>query len=231
MSDDQPEAHADAQDDELRRRLAATDPARSLDPADADRVQRLLEATMSHDVPETARPAPATTRRWLTAAVAAAVLLVGGTVAAVTLPGGEGEGTLAVTAESTDVTEQTEGSGATEEAASVLALDAPVGVSGRCMVPTAESLARMDTALDGSVTQVSGDAVRIEVSQWYAGGGADVVELRNPEELAPLLGGVSDFEVGQRYLVSAVGGTVTVCGFTAPWSPERAELFEDAFGS
>lgn len=223
----------DPQADDLRRRLAASDPARSLDPAAADRVQRLLEATMSHDVHETTQPAPATTRRWLTAAVAAAVLVVGGTVAAVTLLGGEQEGTLAVTGEPTDVTGQTDGAGGPEdgESGSVLALGAPAGVAGRCMVPTAESLGRMDTALDGTVAEVSGDVVRLEVAQWYAGGEADVVELDNPDELARLLGGVAEFAPGQRYLVSAVDGTVTLCGFTAPWSPEREQLFEEAFGS
>lgn len=184
------------------------------------------------DAPET-RPAPATQRRWLTAAVAAAVLVVGGTVAAVTLPRGADEGTLAVTTEPTDVTRRTGegGAGVPEASGTVLALEAPSGTTGRCMVPTAESLARMDTALDGTVAGVSGDVVTLEVSRWYAGGGADLVELRSSGELAALLGGVPELEPGQRYLVSAVDGTVTACGFTAPWSPVRAEMFERAFPS
>ena len=41
----------------------------------------------------------------------------------------------------------------------------------------------------------------------------------------------ADFQVGQRYLVSANDGKVTVCGFTAPYCDELAAMYEQAFGA
>ena len=41
----------------------------------------------------------------------------------------------------------------------------------------------------------------------------------------------ADFQTGQRYLVSANDGFVTVCGFTAPYSDDLAALYAEAFGA
>ena len=38
------------------------------------------------------------------------------------------------------------------------------------------------------------------------------------------------FEAGQRYLVTANGGFVTVCGFSAPYSADLAAMYAQAFG-
>jgi hypothetical protein len=43
--------------------------------------------------------------------------------------------------------------------------------------------------------------------------------------------GAADFKAGQRYLVSANDGFVTVCGFTAPYSDDLAALYAEAFGA
>ena len=41
----------------------------------------------------------------------------------------------------------------------------------------------------------------------------------------------ADFQAGQRYLVSANDGFVTVCGFTAAYSDDLAALYAEAFGA
>lgn len=169
-------------------------------------------------------PEPERSRRWLPAAVLAAVLLVGAAVAVVALPGGDDPVRT--------VTESPAGSAGDPGDGPPVVLGAPTQGAGRCLVPTPESVARMDVALEGRVVDLEGGAVTLEVAQWYAGGDdAATVELRNPRELLGLVGGVPSFEVGQRWLVSGSAGTVAVCGFTEPWSPAGAQLFEEAFAS
>lgn len=171
--------------------------------------------------------------RWLAAAAAAAVLVAGGVVAAVVAGDDEPEPLATVTPTETAGADP----GSTPGDAEQVVLAAPPASSARCMVPTAEAVARMEVALDGTVREVAGDQVRLEVAEWYAGdpveGDADatVAVLTNPVDLRAAIGGVPDFEVGQRWLVAGSRGTVAVCGFTAPWTPARARVFEQAFPS
>ena len=47
-------------------------------------------------------------------------------------------------------------------------------------------------------------------------------------DLQALLAAV-DFREGERYLVAASDGRVTLCGFSGPFSEELAELYAKAF--
>ena len=57
-----------------------------------------------------------------------------------------------------------------------------------------------------------------------------VVVRAAPAELSALVGAVR-FRRGERYLVSATDGEVSVCGLSAPWSQPLADLYAEAFGS
>ena len=99
------------------------------------------------------------------------------------------------------------------------------------MVPTAEILANQQTAFDGTVTSITDGVVTLDVTHWYRGGSADQVTVAAPPtELQSLVLAV-DFQVGQRYLVSANNGFVTVCGFTAAYNDDLAAMYAEAFGN
>ena len=207
-------------DDELLARLRAADPARaSADPP--PELDRLLEAAMSTEPdirPSTDRPA-ARRRPWILAAAAVALVAALGGGWVVT----RGDGDPPLAGPSPSVTDRgTEGD--------VLALSVPDAAEGRCIPFSSEALQPMQSALEGTVTSVSGDSVTLDVTRWYRGGDADVVELTNPSRLAIVLDGVITFEEGERYLLTATDGTLNVCGFSAPWSAEREREFVTAFG-
>lgn len=111
-----------------------------------------------------------------------------------------------------------------------LKLSAPTAAAGKCAVPSADFLRAADVAFEGTVIGIKGEQVTLEVRRWFRGGD-DVltVQVTGPsEQLRQVLSGV-DFQDGERYLVTAVGGTVTMCGLSAPYSPEMAALYEEAF--
>ena len=62
-------------------------------------------------------------------------------------------------------------------------------------------------------------------------GPADQVTVDAPPTDMQALMQAADFRAGQRYLVSANDGFVTVCGFTAPYSDDLAALYAEAFGA
>jgi len=96
-------------------------------------------------------------------------------------------------------------------------------------VPNAEVLAEQTTAFDGTVTSVTGDVVTLTPTTWYAGEPTDTVEVQAPSaDMQRLLSAVS-FEQGGRYLVSATGGRVTLCGFSAAYSDDLAAIYTQAF--
>lgn len=110
-----------------------------------------------------------------------------------------------------------------------LALTADGTTAGKCAVPNAETLAGFDTAFAGTVASIDGGTVTLDVDQWYAGGDGSTVTVDAPsKDLQDLLMAV-DFQEGKTYLVSAEGGRVTLCGFTAEAAPELQALYDQAF--
>ena len=207
-------------DDELRSRIAATDPMHdgvSTNPIDSAEAHALLEAIVNIqlDEPETPpadAPDPAERPRrskWLapTLAVAAAAgIAVGGAaVAGVFDSGGDGE-------------------------PSVFALSTgdvdPMMMS--CLAPDASVIAQSPVAFRAVVDTVDGEQVTMTVDTWYAGGDADVVELTAPAGMQALIGGL-DFQPGETYLVSAYDGVVSYCGLTGPATQELQAMYDQAF--
>jgi hypothetical protein len=201
--------------DELHDRLNASDPAASLPPADPERVARLLEDVMSTELTTENRETGTRDRgplTWLVAAAAAVIIA--------------GVGLFAVLNHDE---EPSVPPAATEPSTTELSAPDASAYDARCMVPNAEVLAQQSLAFDGTVTALADGVVTLTPSTWYAGGPTDVVAVEAPPaELQDLLQAV-DFEVGGRYLVSASDGRVTVCGFSAPYSPELAALYDQAF--
>ena len=113
--------------------------------------------------------------------------------------------------------------------AATLELSVPSAAAGKCAVPSAEFLRESEVAFDGNVSSIEGERVTLAVKRWYRGGKSAKVRVTGPsEQLRQVLSGV-DFEVGQRYLVTAVDGQVTMCGLSAPWSTEMEALYQEAF--
>ena len=102
--------------------------------------------------------------------------------------------------------------------------------AAKCMVPNADLLRQQTVAFEGSVSTIADGMVTLVVAHWYAGDPTDLVRVQAPPaDLQQLIGAVS-FEPGERYLVSATDGRVTVCGLSAPWSADLAALYGQAFG-
>lgn len=234
---DTPGDGTDRADEQLRRRLVGVDPASALTPTDPARVDRLLEDLMSpsHTRPEVAgsaetspeaspeaSPEPTGTRAtgtrqrspltWLVAA--AAVVLIAG-VALFGLTRHDDQGGRVPSADKPTV--------------ATLGVPGPAAYQARCMVPTADRLAEQSVAFAGTVQSVTDGVVTLAPTRFYAGDPTDLVELRAPEPDLDKLIGALDFKEGGRYLVSASGGQVTVCGFSAPYSQQLAGLYAQAF--
>jgi hypothetical protein len=203
-------------DDDLRQRIAATDPLRS-GAADTDvpaaPPQRLLEETMNtpvitdHQSPAGSPRAGRRTRRWwqfAAAGTALAAVAGGGVWAAV------GSGGSSPTASA-----PLELSLGNEALASCLAFDVAI-------------LRDMPVAFEGRVSEVAGGVVTLDVLRWYRGGAEADVRLQAAPGMQALIAGV-DFEVGKDYLVTATDGNVNFCGFSGPATPELRAAFDEAF--
>jgi hypothetical protein len=100
----------------------------------------------------------------------------------------------------------------------------------RCMTPNVEVLRLQTVAFDGVVRSVTGGEATLEPSHFYAGEETAKVVVQAPDgDLQALLAAV-DFHEGERYLVAASDGRVTLCGFSGAYTEELARLYEDAFG-
>jgi hypothetical protein len=100
-----------------------------------------------------------------------------------------------------------------------------------CMAVSDDALSPMPVAFSGEVTEKGDDEVLIDVDTWYRGGHTDQVRLSAPDMSMTSLGSSIDFTVGSRYLVTALDGTVSYCGFSGPWTQELADAYAAAFGS
>ena len=210
-------------DDELLARLRAADPAAALPPTDPASVDRLLEDTMSNDLQHESRESGARDRSpttWLVAAAAVVIIAGVGFFAAAQLGGDDPTPPSA-----------TDGSSAGTTDLTVTELSAPgqAAYAARCMVPDAPMLATQTIAFDGVVDDITDGLVTLTPTRFYAGAETEQVQVRAPAaELRALIGAV-EFKDGERYLVSARNGRVSVCGFTGPYRPELAALYEEAF--
>ena len=102
------------------------------------------------------------------------------------------------------------------------------GVTAKCLMPSARVLKGFAEAFSGTVTRIEGDEATLDVDHWYAGGDAPQVVVRSTERTISEQG-LFDLEVGQRYLISGRQGSVSLCGFSAPWSPDLERLYAQAF--
>ena len=194
--------------DDLRERLAKLDPMRSevrvVSPSRDE-----LENIMANNPVQSAQPRT----KWLSAA---AVL---GAIAAVAIaiPVLDGESPTTTPP---------------EDPPTAAALELSLGDAAlqSCIAFDVAFLADMETAFEGTVTDVQGEQVTLEVDQWFTAGDATVVELHAPTGLQALIGGI-EFESGGQYLISAEGGNVSYCGFSGPSTPEFRAAFVEAFGT
>lgn len=100
-----------------------------------------------------------------------------------------------------------------------------------CLAVDADTLSQMSPAFGGTVTAVDGETITIDVDTWYSGADpAESVELHAEQGLEALIGGI-DFEVGQRYLITAAEGNVNYCGYSGPADEALTALFDEAFSS
>jgi hypothetical protein len=193
--------------DELRQRLRAANPVpvdRPVEPANSPRTRGLLEAIMQTDDRTAAR------RRWPAAVPAVAALA---TVAA---------GGLVLSSALRD--------DPPPESSYALQLDLPSGTSmGSCLRLSASELGRMSPAFAGTATQVSSGSVVLNVDEWYAGGDAEQVVLDVPDDQSRALLGEVTFVENEKYLITAANGTVNLCGFSGPATPQLQALYDDAF--
>ena len=225
-----------AEDDVLRDRLRALDPAASLPVVDPDRVARLTEDAMSDDldldVPETRQTGFHDRSRFTWLVTAAAVLLIGGVGLFVLTDRGDDVPTAgAGSSEDAGPTGDADDGPTSTQTGDTTVLSAPAGVgSGRCAVPSAEVLSRQTLAFDAIVTEISDGLVTLEPTAFYAGEQTAVVQVQAPERVLSQLIQAVEFELDERYLVSSVGGEVSVCGYSAPWTPDLEKLYVAAFG-
>ena len=192
----------------LLQRMQAADPVRTFQLADSWGSDQ-VEATMSTTLVEPKSRA----RRWAPAVAAAATLAVmisGGAYAF--WAGSDPDGTR----DSTVTTFALSGDGGT--------------TIGSCVPFDLRYLRDMPVAFSGVATEVGEDTVTLEVDRWYKGGDADLVRLANYDSSTVSLDGFA-FQDGDRYLITATGGTVNFCGYSGPWNQEQADIFEKAFSS
>jgi hypothetical protein len=120
------------------------------------------------------------------------------------------------------------------------------GVQASCVEPFTgpESLRAREFALDGTIVgievPVEGDGedlgeptlVTLQVGRWFKGGESDRVTLKTYSRpgVVTSAGGGFPLEEGARVLVSGDGGFIWDCGgYSVPYTPENARIFDDAF--
>lgn len=211
-------------DDELRARLRAADPAAGLPPADPARVAELVADVMSTDL-TTENRATGTRHRsrltWVVAAAAVAVIATVGVVGLRALGDDDAEQSPTATEPQTQPPTQP---------LTVTTLTVPEGGAARCAAPSPELIGSADTAVDGTVTEVVDGWATVKPRHWYAGDPTDAVRVEVPElGQHELLVGV-DLEEGGRYLLAATDGQLMICGFSGPYDAARADLYHQAFG-
>ncbi|MGL5825908.1 MAG: hypothetical protein ACRCYU_14025 [Nocardioides sp.] len=221
--------------DELAARMRAADPAGALPPVGADRLDALLEETMTEDHSHTGINHADSARgawrvRWLSVGVAAAALVVGGLVLREFLTADAARQTATAGDPSNERATGSPGaSDVSPSSPTVTQLTLGDDALDKCRVPDVEVLRSQSLAVDATVGAIDGRRVTLNVAKWFRGEPTDQLVLRTAtSELRLALSGV-DFEQGGRYLVSAIDGQVTMCGFSAEYNRELARLYRQAF--
>jgi hypothetical protein len=218
-------------DDELRALLRGADPAGSLSPADPAGLAILLEDIMSADLDirpdaDEGNRATGTHGRnrltWLVAAAAVAAIAAGGTFAVNGLSGSDN---------TPQASHQTPAVTAPDARAPLAGqtTELTVGAQAKCAVPSAALLAQYDQAFQGTVTAIDGDTVTLQATDVYNGEVGETVQVTAPQAMVRAMIQQVKFQVGGTYLVSAYGGSVSMCGFSGPASGDLQKLFTEAF--
>lgn len=191
-------------DDDLRNRLAASNPSppsEPVDPITSDRARALMENIMTST---TSKPRVEPRRYRLVGAVAAALVVVIGGAALLGGPGTAGE---------------------------PLVLAGPGGdPTAMCLQFDVETLRGMTPAFGGTVVELTDSVATLEVDRWFASGDAEIVEIEYTPGFEALIG-TPTLEMGQRYLITATDGVVNGCGYSGLATPEYEAAFEQAFGA
>ena len=190
-------------DDDLRNRLAAsnpTPPSEPVDPITSYRARALMENIMTTT---TTKPRIEPRRSGLIGAVAAAlVVVIGG--ATLFGPGTSGD---------------------------PLVLAGPGGdPMASCLPFEVGTLRGMNPAFGGTVVELTDSVATLEVDRWFTSGDAEIVEIEYTPGFEALIG-TPTLEVGQRYLITATNGTVNGCGYSGVATPEYEAAFDQAFGA
>lgn len=93
-----------------------------------------------------------------------------------------------------------------------------------------QTLTNRATALDGTVTEITGDSITLTVNEWFRGGDSPEVTLNGAGGLSGLTsaGPATPVGPGGRLLVAGDGGFAWACGFTQPYDPAVADQWRDA---
>ncbi len=218
-------------DDDLRALLRGGDPAGSLSPADPAALAILMEDIMSADLDvrpdadEGSRATGTHGRNRLTWLVAAASVAAIAAVGSFTISGLGGNSPPQAGPKSPPAVAELNApiAGQTTD----LTAKAP---DGRCVAePTAAMLAQYDQAFEGTVTAITGNMVTLEATDVYQGDVGETVQVSAPPAGLDALINQTQFQVGGTYLVSAFGGSVSMCGFSGPASGDLQKLFKEAF--
>ena len=123
---------------------------------------------------------------WFVAAAAVAVIAGGGYAAVSSM---QDNGTVQQAGPSTSPVEPA-------DEPTVVTLQAPTAVSGKCAVPTPELLGGAEVAFAGTVTAIDGDVVTLTPTETFAGESAEQIEVVGMLPELRALGGQPEFVVG-----------------------------------
>ncbi len=207
-------------DDSLRARLAAIDPARPgavagalSEPTPAQLGERIMQTIDQPTAAPESAPNGGRRTRLLAAAAALVLIAAAGVAALIATTGNNGPAPRTSTP-------------------TTVALKIASGTAmTSCIRFDVKFLRDMPVAVAGTVTNVTDEAVTLDVDHWYKGGTANRVTVGVPDANSSIaLDGVH-FVDGKKYLLTATHGTVNGCGFSGLATPELAKAYAQAFGS
>jgi hypothetical protein len=99
-----------------------------------------------------------------------------------------------------------------------------------CLVYDPANLPNFDSVLDGTVSAIDGDQVTFKVNEGWKGADGTIT-LTSPRVDVAISGPLPAMKVGERYLVTASGSTISACGYTLDYDAHTAATWAAAFGS